>query len=504
MKTPTSARLLFGGRRAFSFIAAAALFASTASAATLDWNPTGGAGGDGIWSSTATNWFDGTSNVGWTNSADVANFLSFTGSNEVTLGALITVQNLTLASGTGDVTLKDEALTVNGTITGQTTRTLRIESDMELAGTGVRTFAGIIDIAGVISGSAQLWSSTATNVITLRSANINTAGVFLRDGTLELGHDNALGTGALRFGDSEPGTPTLRAINGPRTIANDILSFMRAPQFGSGFVTRTLDGDLTFTGNLSISRNNAGTAGLDQLYVLNTVNGTSTFTGNVTSNGDADRPVKLVKRGSGTLVFDHASNTASTAFAFGGVLVEQGTLLINSPFNDQDNYVIGGAGILGNATLGGTSTISLTAGKSVTVQGTATHSATIAPGNSVGTLTINGDVIFGDYSVFSVEVDGATSDLLVVGGDLNLSSSLNTLTIVGTLTAETYTIATYSGALTGTFATITGLGDYFINYGTGSDSEITLTAIPEPAHLGAILAAFCLAGVVILRRRIKA
>ncbi len=44
-----------------------------------------------------------------------------------------------------------------------------------------------------------------------------------------------------------------------------------------------------------------------------------------------------------------------------------------------------------------------------------------------------------------------------------------------------YTIATYSGTESGTFANIPS--NVVVNYGTGSNSAITITVTPEPASM---------------------
>ncbi len=74
---------------------------------------------------------------------------------------------------------------------------------------------------------------------------------------------------------------------------------------------------------------------------------------------------------------------------------------------------------------------------------------TVSPG-SVGTLAAGSTVLAGTYAC---DVSGSTSDLLAVTGNLDISAA--TLTVSGTLTASTYTIASYTDTITGTtFATI--------------------------------------------------
>jgi hypothetical protein len=164
--------------------------------------------------------------------------------------------------------------------------------------------------------------------------------------------------------------------------------------------------------------------------------------------------------------------------------VNGGTLLVNgthvqdlSPttlptvglpaFNPGD-YTVNSGG-----TLGGTGTIGDGLDPLlVTVNG----GGTLAPGASIGTLSVIGDVSFTDAaSIFKVEANGltATTDLLAVTGNLTLNgASLSASLLGGTTPAGPFTIATYTGTLTGTFTAPSGIS---INYGTGTNSQITMT-----------------------------
>ena len=92
-------------------------------------------------------------------------------------------------------------------------------------------------------GIGVLTLLSANDYVGTRNANgINNAATYLVQGTLEAGHDRALGTGALNI----TGASTLRAVNGARTLANAIV-------LNSG-VTATLDAGndgLILTGSLS-------------------------------------------------------------------------------------------------------------------------------------------------------------------------------------------------------------------------------------------------------------
>jgi hypothetical protein len=81
--------------------------------------------------------------------------------------------------------------------------------------------------------------------------------------------------------------------------------------------------------------------------------------------------------------------------------------------------------------------------------------------------------------------DGASDTVAVIGNlSLGTGSTLELPASNNYPGGATYTIATYTGTLTGHFATVTGLesSQYTIDYGTGSASAITITvAAPCPA-----------------------
>lgn len=86
--------------------------------------------------------------------------------------------------------------------------------------------------------------------------------------------------------------------------------------------------------------------------------------------------------------------------------------------------------------------------------------STFAPGNSIGTTNVNGNVVFGDNTIFQAEImpDGS-SDLLAATGTVTISPNGTTLQVIGDPAAafprtQTYTIITATGGVTGQFATL--------------------------------------------------
>jgi autotransporter-associated beta strand protein len=198
-----------------------------------------------------------------------------------------------------------------------------------------------------------------------------------------------------------------------------------------------------------------------------TINGTSstTYSGTIEDTAFLNTPAaagttttggKITKNGSGTLTL-----TGSNLYT-GVTTITAGTLLVNNTSGSGTGT--GAVTISAAGTLGGTGTIA----------GAITNNGTIAPGASVGTLTASSNVTNGANSHWAIELDGTSSDQLVVGGNINLSA-VDFLDVTGTGSGSGWVIATYAGTLTGTFDTVTA--GYTIDYGTGSASQITLNAV---------------------------
>jgi hypothetical protein len=108
------------------------------------------------------------------------------------------------------------------------------------------------------------------------------------------------------------------------------------------------------------------------------------------------------------------------------------------------------------------------------------NNGTINAGASVGTLNVTGNVTMAADSHFLVELSGSTADRLAITGNLDLSALNNFLDVTGSGTGP-WTIATYTGMLTGTFENVTS--GYMVNYGSGTNSSVTLSFQP-PGLLG--------------------
>jgi hypothetical protein len=164
----------------------------------------------------------------------------------------------------------------------------------------------------------------------------------------------------------------------------------------------------------------------------------------------------LTVQGGATVQLNNANNDFNGTVS----VVNVGSkLLVNGAKTVSQDVNIGASG-----TLGGTGSIA----------GNINNLGTIAPGvNGVGTLTTMNDVFMEFNSHLAIDLAGGMADKLVVGGNLDLSNT-EFLDISGSRSGLSYVIATYTGTLTGKFNNITA--GYTVNYGTGNNSQITLTA----------------------------
>jgi autotransporter-associated beta strand protein len=255
-----------------------------------------------------------------------------------------------------------------------------------------------------------------------------------------------LGTGTLSIGSATTGsTSSVEALGGARTVANPI--------------------------NLTLLQSNLVVRGSNDL----TLNGAISGFGGATMNGTG----KL---------------TLGGADSYGGATaVNSGTLLVNGSLSTS------GVTVASGATLGGTG--------GITTASPITNNGTIAPGASVGSLNVTGDVTDQGTSSWAIELSGTSSDLLVVTGNITLSGT-DTVSVTGAGTGASWIIATYTGSLTGTFGGVTS--GYSLDYGTlgqiilrtpgsGAGGGLSQAAVPEPGTI--LLGLFAVGLATVFRRR---
>ncbi len=224
--------------------------------------------------------------------------------------------------------------------------------------------------------------------------------------------------------------------------------------------------------------------------------------------GTIDAPSVAFGLGAGTLVFNHLGNPDASDLIFspsltglGTILHESGTTVLaadNSGFTGTTNITGGTLRVgdgSGNDALGGTVVVGkgATPGVFGTLGGSGTVGATtvedgghIAPGNSVGKLTVAGDLTLLAGAVLDYELGSAgtagnptsgVSDLIEVQGNLALDGAINLAqsgnAADGAVGLGYYRLMTYGGTLSGDGLTVgtvpySGSGSYAITAGGGN------------------------------------
>ncbi|WP_208430651.1 autotransporter outer membrane beta-barrel domain-containing protein, partial [Methyloligella halotolerans] len=209
----------------------------------------------------------------------------------------------------------------------------------------------------------------------------------------------------------------------------------------TGTGTLTLSGANTYTGGTTISGGTVqiGNGGTTGSIVGNVTNNSALvfnrsddfgFAGAISGGGT------LTQAGSGELTLSGVSSYSGSTF------VNAGTLAVNGSIANSTVTVNGGA-------LGGTGTVGST---------TIMSGGTFAPGNSIGTLNVAGNVTFNSGSTYQVEVDAAgNSDLINASGTATLNGgTVEVLAQSGTYDGiTTYTILTAGAGVNGTFNGVT-------------------------------------------------
>lgn len=374
---------------------------------------------------------------------------------EVTSGSTLTTSNASVFATT------IPALTVNG-----------VHNLAESAAVGSLTGTGAVVIA-----DGKTLSTGNANTDSTFSGNISGQGGLVKQGTatLTLAGTSTYAGGTLISGGTLKGTTT--SLRGDM-VNNGSLLFDQASNgifagdvSGSGSLTKAGAGTVTLSGNNTYTGGTVLTGGQllgDTMSLFGAINNGATLVFNQTFDGSylgaLSGSGQLVKTGAAKLSFDGISSFNGTTEVLDGIFAVNGSLAGSVTVRD-------GGRLGGNGTIGG---FSIDGG------------GTLGPGNSIGTLSVSGNASFLAGSTYEVEVDAAgASDLLLASGTLFISPSASVFVTsesgldngAGFSQSRTYTIATATGGISGTFGSVTDDFAYLVptlSYGA-TDVYLTMT-----------------------------
>lgn len=312
-----------------------------------------------------------------------------------------------------------------------------VHSSEAMLANGQASFGGAL-----ISGTGSAWSIGGKLVV----ANSGSAELHVEDGGLLISAGAEIGRFSAGVGSASiTGTGSIWNNSGDLHVAGE----------GKGELSIAEDALVKVTGTAFIG----AAAGSFGIVNIGAALGLAPL-----SPGKLDTSKVVFGQGNGALVFNHTA----TDYLFAPAIEGAGTIALlsgrttlsadSSEFTGQA-IVDGGATLAVNGRLGGALHV-LTGGKlmgSGTVGSTSIASGGIvAPGNSIGTLNVAGDVTFNAGSIYEVEVDpaGTDADLIHATGKAILNGG--TVTHVGLggtyKPFATYEIVTADSGVSGTFA----------------------------------------------------
>ncbi|UKV15672.1 autotransporter domain-containing protein [Thalassospiraceae bacterium SW-3-3] len=325
---------------------------------------------------------------------------------------------------------------------------------------GTLTNNGTFDVGGALNNTGTLINNSYMSI----RSTVNNTGTFNNTGTAAVNGGQLIGdivnTGTFTITSTSSNTYSgvisgngqfNKNGNHTQILTGDSSGFTGSNyvgqgtlQIGNGGTTGALGGNFNVTslGTLAFNRS-------DGLTYANIISGAGSVT----------------KLGAGTLTLT-GTNTYT-----GTTTVSDGTLAVNGSASSSAFTVQNGA------TLGGTGTVGAT-----TLQSGGIH----APGNSIGTQTVNGNYTLNSGSILAIEVNSAgDADQVIVNGTVDLGGA--TLRILGLPDNDmsgqdnyTHIIIANDGvdAVVGTFNSINNqlaFYDASVAYSGGTGNDVTLS-----------------------------
>ena len=214
-------------------------------------------------------------------------------------------------------------------------------------------------------------------------------------------------------------------------------------------------------GTLDLSAQNQTIAGLSGGTTSQVAIGSTTLTvnqsGNTVFSGGITGTGNLIKDGDGKLNLTGTNTFTGTTSVNGGILAVNGS--VTSPVAVNSGGTLGGNGTVGTTTAG--------------------SGGVIAPGNSIGRLTVNGALNFGAGSIYQVEANAAgQADRIDATGAVTIASTakVDVLAAAGTYNPRTdYTILTGAGGVSGTFGSVSSDLAFLTPYLRYTTGAVTLS-----------------------------
>jgi hypothetical protein len=232
----------------------------------------------------------------------------------------------------------------------------------------------------------------------------------------------------------------------------------------------------------------------NQAFAVNSSGGTITSPsgGSATLSGVFSGPGAMTFNGTGITYMNGVSTYT------GGTTVASGTLSVGSSEANNTARIAGDVTVQAAGTLAGHGGIG----------GNVTNSGRVAPGGSIGTLSVAGNYVQTAGGTLSTSITPTANSVLAVAGTANIAGGFAIDASSGAYSKRTYTVLTSSG-LTGKFSSLTGnLASYSsLNSALSYDSNnayLTLSAGTADTQQSLVNTAAVLQGIYTLQNSILA
>jgi autotransporter-associated beta strand protein len=358
-----------------------------------------------------------------------------------------------------------------------------------------------MQIAANISGQGQIVLG-GPSTLTLSGNNSYSGGTTLIGGTLVAAANNAFGTG-LVTADS----PSKIIIGGGFRLPNNFVINNGATLDNSG----TINSVASNTGAASIVNRAGGTIGTDGVFIsggaaslvnAGRIAGPVTFnnfanTAQLFSGSSIQGDLNLGNNSATQLVFDGGDNQLLSQAVKGnitnaGSLTKQGTgtWTVDKALAAPVSVDVVAGKLEVNSTLSSSSVTvqsGATIGGSGIITGNLTALGMISPGNSPGTLTLNGNYTQGSAGILNIAIASPTNfSRLAVSGHANLDGTLQ-LNLQGgfvPVNGNQFTILTTGKGISGQFRNVVSpQGQVFrVSYAQAGIVQL-LAGVPKPPEL---------------------
>ncbi|WP_321871886.1 autotransporter domain-containing protein [Paraburkholderia tropica] len=407
---------------------------------------------------------------------------SYSGGTQLQSGTIAVLSSTAL--GTGQVAMADGTGLTFG-VTG-----LSVANDFSLSGVSTWTVAtgDTASVTGTLSSSGGV-TLAGGGTLALAGENTYTGATTIGAGTLAL---RGAGSIAQSSGVVDNGTFDISATTAGASIAT--LSGAGAVQLGARTLTLTqasgsFDGAISGTGGLTVSGGTQTLAGASSYSGTTTISSGATLTlsgqgsiaqsSTVADDGVLDISATTagavlsnlsgtgnVNVGTRTLILEDASGVFSGSFTGSGKLIKQGagTFILDGDSSAYTGTTEVSAGLLevgdadnAQAVLGGDVDVEsdATLRGHGTILGDVSNDGTVAPGGSIGTLTIGGNYTQTATATLAIEVSPSAASQLRVNGGATLNGVLAITYDPGTYTSTQYTLLTAGKGVSGQFSSTT-------------------------------------------------